>query len=112
MLQLNKGMTQSIDYNIIIELINQQHDDTSHNHVLKSIQSFKEGQVNGYDQYDYYFTFFFSFVNIRFENRFYELNKLSINGFIDTETDSIKFRFKLRPKSILEERKLLQWQIE
>jgi hypothetical protein len=55
---------------------------------------------------------FFSFVNIRFENRFYELNKLSINGFIDTETDSIKFRFKLRPKSILEERKLLQWQIE
>ncbi len=59
MLQLNKGMTQSIDYNIIIELINQQHDDTSHNYVFKSIQSFKEGQVNGCDQYDYYFTFFF-----------------------------------------------------
>jgi hypothetical protein len=54
----------------------------------------------------------FSFVNIRFDNRPYQLKDLFINGFIDTESDSIKIRVKLQPKSILEERKLLQWQIE
>ncbi len=54
----------------------------------------------------------FSFVNIRFDNRPYQLKDLFINGFIDTKSDSIKIRVKLQPKSILEERKLLQWQIE
>lgn len=59
MLQLSKGMSQSIDYNIVIELIHHHYDDRRHNYALKSTQSFKEGQVNGCDQYDYYFTFFF-----------------------------------------------------
>jgi hypothetical protein len=52
MLQLNKGISQSIDYNIIIELIHHQHDDNKHNYTLKDTQSFKEGQSNGDDQYD------------------------------------------------------------
>jgi hypothetical protein len=47
-----------------------------------------------------------------FVNRLYQLKDLFINGFIDAKKDSIKFRVKLQPKSILEERKLLQWQIE
>jgi hypothetical protein len=51
MLRLNQGMTESIDYNIIIELIHQYHDDK--NHVFKTIQSFKEGQINDCNLYDY-----------------------------------------------------------
>jgi hypothetical protein len=51
MLRLNKGMKQSIDYNIIIELIHQHHHDN--NHVLKCIQPFKEGQIKGFNLYDY-----------------------------------------------------------
>jgi hypothetical protein len=52
MLQLSKGMPQSIDYNVIIELIHHRYDDKEHNCFLRSTQSFKEGQSNGWDRYD------------------------------------------------------------
>ena len=52
------------------------------------------------------------FLNARLKYRFYPLNKLTNDGFLNPETDSIQMRFKLQPKSILEERKLFQWQIE
>jgi len=43
MLQLNKGISQSIDYNIIIEMIHHHHHHNRHNYTLKSTQSFKQG---------------------------------------------------------------------
>ncbi|CAF1242855.1 unnamed protein product [Rotaria sordida] len=93
MFNLNKGAPQLIGYNLFVELIHHHHDDSKHNYVLKSIRWFKEGQSNGFDQH-------------------YKLNNLSIDEFLNPKNDSIKFRFKLRPLSIFEERKLFQWQIE
>lgn len=69
MLQLNKGITQSIDYNIIIELINHRYDDYKHNYIFKTLQSFKEGESYSFDQYDYlFFLLILSFEIIDFMN--------------------------------------------
>jgi hypothetical protein len=42
-------MTQSIGYNVSIELIHQHHDDNDHNYVFKTTRSFTEGQIHGCD---------------------------------------------------------------
>jgi hypothetical protein len=64
--------------------------------------------LKGFDYFhvDYFIHFFW------FKYRFYKLDNLSKDGFLDKKTDSIKIRFKLCPLSIFEQHKLLQWQIE
>ncbi|CAM4801234.1 unnamed protein product [Rotaria magnacalcarata] len=87
-LKLDSGIPQPIEYTFIIELLHSS-GDASRKYSMERTHSFQPGLRSGWES-------------------FYQVNCLKSDGFIWQNEDQIKFRFKIRTATILEQIKLLE----
>ncbi|CAF4928526.1 unnamed protein product [Rotaria sp. Silwood1] len=87
-LKLNSGMPEPIDYTYTIELVHSR--ENAFNYIVQGTGQFQPGWKNGWKS-------------------FYYVEDLVSNGFLCPNEDKIKFNIKLRPTTIFEYRKVLEW---
>ncbi|CAF5046497.1 unnamed protein product, partial [Rotaria sp. Silwood1] len=89
-LKLNSGMPEPIEYTYAIELVRSS--GNASNHTVQGTGQFQPGWKNGWKS-------------------FYYVEDLASDGFLCPNEDKIKFIFKLRPTTIFEYRKVLEWHL-
>ncbi|CAF1258641.1 unnamed protein product [Rotaria sp. Silwood1] len=81
-------MPEPIDYTYTIELVHSR--ENAFNYIVQGTGQFQPGWKNGWKS-------------------FYYVEDLVSNGFLCPNEDKIKFNIKLRPTTIFEYRKVLEW---
>ncbi|CAF1452237.1 unnamed protein product [Rotaria sordida] len=89
-LKLNSGMPEPIEYTYAIELV--RYSGNASNYTVQGTGQFQPGWKNGWKS-------------------FYSVEDLASKGFLCPNEDKIKFIFKLRPTTIFEYRKVLEWHL-
>jgi tripartite motif-containing protein 37 len=92
-LELTNGLNEPSKYEYRIEMIHQLSKDLSKNIIREFASDFEVGECWGY-------------------NRFYLLDDLITEGFIDMENDTLILRFQVRPSTYQQQSRDQQWYIK
>ncbi|XP_051167987.1 E3 ubiquitin-protein ligase TRIM37-like [Leptopilina boulardi] len=91
-LELSAGLPETSKYEYRVEMIHQGSQDTSKNIVREFASDFEIGECWGY-------------------NRFFRLNLLATEGYLNTELDTLILRFQVRPPTFYQRCRDQQWYI-
>lgn len=91
-LELSAGLPETSKYEYRVEMIHQGSQDTSKNIVREFASDFEIGECWGY-------------------NRFFRLNLLATEGYLNTEMDTLILRFQVRPPTFYQRCRDQQWYI-
>lgn len=91
-LELSAGLPETSKYEYRVEMIHQHSRDASKNIVREFASDFEIGECWGY-------------------NRFFRLDLLASEGFLNTETDTLVLRFQVRPPTFFQRCRDQQWYI-
>ncbi|XP_026831240.1 uncharacterized protein LOC105284425 isoform X2 [Ooceraea biroi] len=89
-LELSAGLPETSKYEYRVEMIHQGSRDTSKNIVREFASDFEIGECWGY-------------------NRFFRLDLLATEGYLNTELDTLKLRFQVRPPTFYQRCRDQQW---
>ncbi|XP_045171295.2 E3 ubiquitin-protein ligase TRIM37-like [Mercenaria mercenaria] len=91
-LELSAGLPETSKYEYRVEMVHQASRDSSKNIVREFASDFEVGECWGY-------------------NRFFRLDLLATEGYLNTETDSLTLRFQVRPPTFYQKCRDQQWYI-
>ncbi|XP_064111763.1 E3 ubiquitin-protein ligase TRIM37-like isoform X2 [Macrobrachium nipponense] len=91
-LELSAGLPETSKYEYRVEMIHQGSRDASKNIVREFASDFEVGECWGY-------------------NRFFRLDLLASEGYLNTETDTLILRFQVRPPTFFQKCRDQQWHI-
>ncbi|XP_043210074.1 E3 ubiquitin-protein ligase TRIM37-like [Amphibalanus amphitrite] len=91
-LELSAGLPETSKYEYRVEMIHQGSRDTSKNIVREFASDFEVGECWGY-------------------NRFFRLDLLASEGYLNTDTDTLILRFQVRPPTFFQKCRDQQWYI-
>ncbi|XP_044734423.1 E3 ubiquitin-protein ligase TRIM37-like [Chrysoperla carnea] len=91
-LELSAGMMETSKYEYRVEMIHQNSRDTSKNIVREFASDFEVGECWGY-------------------NRFFRLDLLATEGYLDTQNDALFLKFQVRPPTFYQRCRDQQWYI-
>lgn len=91
-LELSAGLPETSKYEYRVEMVHQASRDASKNIVREFASDFEVGECWGY-------------------NRFFRLDLLAMEGYLNTETDSLTLRFQVRPPTFFQKCRDQQWYI-
>jgi tripartite motif-containing protein 37 len=92
-LELSAGLTETSKYEYRVEMIHQQSKDLSKSIVREFASDFEVGECWGY-------------------NRFFRLDLLASEGYLNTEKDSLVLRFQVRSPTYYQKSRDQQWYIQ
>ncbi len=92
-LELSAGLSETSKYEYRVEMIHQQSKDLSKSIVREFASDFEVGECWGY-------------------NRFFRLDLLASEGYLDTETDTLILRFQVRSPTFFQKCRDQQWYIQ
>ncbi|XP_060082540.1 E3 ubiquitin-protein ligase TRIM37-like isoform X1 [Ylistrum balloti] len=91
-LELSAGLSETSKYEYRVEMVHQVSRDSSKNIVREFASDFEVGECWGY-------------------NRFFRLDLLASEGYLDTESDTLILRFQVRPPTFYQKCRDQQWYI-
>ncbi|KAL3856760.1 hypothetical protein ACJMK2_011480 [Sinanodonta woodiana] len=91
-LELSAGLPETSKYEYRVEMVHQASRDSSKNIVREFASDFEVGECWGY-------------------NRFFRLDLLATEGYLDTENDTLILRFQVRPPTFYQKCRDQQWYI-
>ncbi|XP_048257153.1 E3 ubiquitin-protein ligase TRIM37-like isoform X1 [Haliotis rufescens] len=91
-LELSAGLPETSKYEYRVEMVHQASRDSSKNIVREFASDFEVGECWGY-------------------NRFFRLDLLASEGYLDTENDTLILRFQVRPPTFYQKSRDQQWYI-
>ncbi|XP_052214330.1 E3 ubiquitin-protein ligase TRIM37-like isoform X2 [Dreissena polymorpha] len=91
-LELSAGLPETSKYEYRVEMVHQSSRDASKNIVREFASDFEVGECWGY-------------------NRFFRLDLLATEGYLNTEVDSLTLRFQVRPPTFYQKCRDQQWYI-
>lgn len=91
-LELSAGLPETSKYEYRVEMVHQGSRDTSKNIIREFASDFEVGECWGY-------------------NRFFKLDLLASEGFLNTETNTLILRFQVRPPTFFQKCRDQQWHI-
>ncbi|XP_052797525.1 LOW QUALITY PROTEIN: E3 ubiquitin-protein ligase TRIM37-like [Mya arenaria] len=91
-LELSAGLPETSKYEYRVEMVHQASRDASKNIVREFASDFEVGECWGY-------------------NRFFRLDLLATEGYLNTEVDSLTLRFQVRPPTFFQKCRDQQWYI-
>ncbi|XP_060595507.1 E3 ubiquitin-protein ligase TRIM37-like [Ruditapes philippinarum] len=91
-LELSAGLPETSKYEYRVEMVHQASRDSSKNIVREFASDFEVGECWGY-------------------NRFFRLDLLATEGYLNTESDSLTLRFQVRPPTFYQRCRDQQWYI-
>lgn len=92
-LELSAGLPETSKYEYRVEMIHQASREPSKNIVREFASDFEVGECWGY-------------------NRFFRLDLLASEGYLNTENDTLKLRFQVRPPTFFQKCRDQQWYIQ
>lgn len=91
-LELSAGLPETSKYEYRVEMVHQESRDSSKNIVREFASDFEVGECWGY-------------------NRFFRLDLLATEGYLNTESDSLTLKFQVRPPTFYQKSRDQQWYI-
>ncbi|XP_046576817.1 E3 ubiquitin-protein ligase TRIM37-like [Haliotis rubra] len=91
-LELSAGLPETSKYEYRVEMVHQASRDSSKNIVREFASDFEVGECWGY-------------------NRFFRLDLLASEGYLDTENDTLILRFQVRPPTFYQKSRDQQWYV-
>ncbi|XP_029653528.1 E3 ubiquitin-protein ligase TRIM37 isoform X2 [Octopus sinensis] len=92
-LELSAGLPETSKYEYRVEMVHQASKDTSKNIVREFASDFEVGECWGY-------------------NRFFRLDLLASEGYLDTQNDTLILKFQVRPPTFYQKCRDQQWYIQ